>query len=46
MLTTSSLMGHAMKASDAHRAVGAVLGKAMGSLTSGQGLIPTLVTLG
>jgi len=46
MLTTSSLMGHAMKASDAHRAVGAVLGKAMGSLISGQGLIPTLVTLG
>lgn len=46
MLTTSSLIGHAMKASDTHRSIGAVLGKAMGSLTSGQGLIPTLVTLG
>lgn len=46
LLTTSSTIGHAMKASDAHRAVGTVLGKAMGTLTSGQGLIPALVALG
>lgn len=46
LLTTSSMMGHAMKASDAQRAVGTVLGKAMGTLMSGQGLIPALVALG
>ena len=46
LLTTSAMIGHAMKASEAHRATGAVLGKAMGTLMSGQSLIPTLVTLG
>jgi hypothetical protein len=46
LLTTSSMIGHAMKASDASRTVGSVLGKAMAPLTSGTGLILVLVALG
>ena len=46
LLTTSATIGHAMKASDASRTAGTVLGKAMGSLASGTGLIPVLVALG
>jgi hypothetical protein len=34
-----------MKATDPARAFGAVLGKAMGSLTTGVGLLPVLVSL-
>ncbi len=45
MLTTSPLRGHAMKATDASRAFGTVIGKAMGRLESGTGLIPVLVNL-
>jgi len=45
LLTTSATPGHAMKAVDEARIAGTVLGKAMGSLASGQGLIPVLVTL-
>lgn len=45
LLTTSSTPGHAMKASDATRAFGAVIGKALQPLTDGRGLIPMLVTL-
>ena len=45
LLTTSPTAGHAMKASDPRRAFGAVLGKAMGALDRGTGLIPVLVTL-
>jgi hypothetical protein len=45
LLTTSSTRGHAMKALDAHRACGAVLGKALRPLTGGRGLIPVLVSL-
>ena len=45
LLTTSFTRGHAMKASDATRAFGAVIGKALQPLTEGQGLIPMLVTL-
>jgi hypothetical protein len=45
LLTTSSTRGHAMKASDATRAFGAVIGKALQPLAEGQGLIPMLVTL-
>ena len=45
LLTTSPTAGHAMKASDSGRAFGAVLGKAMGSLQHGQGLLPVLVAL-
>ena len=45
LLTTSNLRGHAMKASDASRAPGAVIGKAMSSLREGTGLVLVLVTL-
>ena len=45
MLSTSRTPGHAMKACDAGRAFGAVLGKALRPLVSGRGLIPILVCL-
>lgn len=45
LLTTSSMIGHAMKASDASRTMGSVLGKAMAPLPSGTGLILVLVAL-
>lgn len=46
LLTTSPRPGHAMKASDRERALGALLGKAMRSLAEGATTIPILVTLG
>ncbi|MGW6335880.1 hypothetical protein [Nocardia rhamnosiphila] len=46
LLTTSPTPGHAMKASDPHRAFGSVLGKALAPWDGGRGLIPTLVLLG
>lgn len=45
LLTTSDLPGHAMKASDRERSQGAVLGKAMSRLDTGEGLILVLVNL-
>jgi hypothetical protein len=45
LLTTSPTIGHAMRASDPHRTPGAVIGKAMGSMQSGRGLVPILVAL-
>ena len=45
LLTTSSTRGHAMKASESDRAFGAVLGKAMASLSHGRGVLPILVSL-
>ena len=45
LLTTSSLPGHAMKATDANQAFGAVIGKALRSHRSGTGLIPILIAL-
>ena len=45
LLTTSPTLGHAMKASDALRAPGTVIGKALRSLSNGQGLIPILIAL-
>ncbi len=45
LLTTSPTSGHAMKASDAARAFGAVIGKALQPLRCGQALVPILVTL-
>ena len=45
LLTTSSMPGHAMKASDPAKAFGAVIGKALGSLKAGTGLIPIIVAL-
>lgn len=45
MLTTSTTPGHAMKASDAARATGSTMGKAMSRLESGRGLVLVLVSL-
>jgi hypothetical protein len=45
LLTTSDLRGHAMRALDPSRAFGSVLGKALGALETGRGLIPVLVAL-
>jgi hypothetical protein len=45
LLTTSSIVGHARRASDHTRSPGAVLGKSLGTLSQGRGLIPILVSL-
>jgi hypothetical protein len=45
LLTTSPTSGHAMKASDPARAFGAVIGKALQPLRSGQALLPILIAL-
>jgi len=45
LLTTSDTPGHAMKVTDHARAQGAILGKAMSSLSHGKGLVLVLVTL-
>jgi hypothetical protein len=44
-LTTSTTLGHAMRAGDRNASFGAVLGKAMRAMPSGRGLIPVLVVL-
>ena len=45
LLTTSDTPGHAMKASDASRAFGTVIGKALRPLRHGKALVPILVAL-
>ncbi len=45
LLTTSLTPGHAMKAGDPMKAFGSVIGKALKSLASGEGLIPILIAL-
>ena len=45
LLTTSETPGHAMKVEDPLQAFGAVIGKALGPMGAGQGLIPILVGL-
>jgi hypothetical protein len=45
LLTTSPTPGCAMRAADPVRAFGAVIGKALGSLDSGQGMVAVLVGL-
>ncbi|GID94121.1 hypothetical protein Adi01nite_35330 [Amorphoplanes digitatis] len=45
LLTTSPTPGHAMRATDRERSFGAVIGKALGPLDSGLGLIRVLVAL-
>lgn len=45
LLTTSPTPGHAMKAVDPDKSFGAVLGKALDSQATGEGLIPVLVSL-
>lgn len=45
LLTTSSRRGHARRVTNYSKAQGAILGKAMGSLDQGTGLVLVLVTL-
>jgi hypothetical protein len=45
LLTTSNTPGHAMKAADAVKAQGAIIGKAMTGLKEGKGLVLVLVNL-
>lgn len=45
LLTSSPTPGHAMKASDTSRALGAVVGKALAPMADGAGLLPVVVTL-
>jgi hypothetical protein len=45
LLTTSSVPGRCMKATDMTKAQGAILGKAMSALNHGQGMILVLVSL-
>jgi hypothetical protein len=45
LLTTSPTRGHAQKVTEPQRAIGAIIGKAMGSLESGKGKIPVLVMM-
>jgi hypothetical protein len=46
LLTTSATRGYAMKVSDYSKAFGTIIGKAMGTIHSGMGLIPVLVSSG
>jgi hypothetical protein len=45
LLTTSSTPGYAMKATDPTKAFGAVIGKALRAIDTGQALIPILIAL-
>lgn len=45
LLTTSDTPGHAMRVEDPAAAAGAIVGKALGSLDEGRGLIPVVLTL-
>jgi hypothetical protein len=45
LLVTSSTVGYAMKGTDRSQMLGAVIGKALGSLDSGTGVIEVLITL-
>jgi hypothetical protein len=45
LLTTSATPGHAMKALDRSRALGAIIGKALRPLPAGRQLVPILITL-
>jgi hypothetical protein len=45
LLTTSPTLGHAMKATDPLKAVGAVIGKTLRPFNAGCGLVPVLIAL-
>jgi len=45
LLTTSETPGHAMRAEDPSRFAGSVIGKALGELEAGCGLVPILANL-
>lgn len=46
MLTTSATPGHAMRVAEPARAAGAIMGKALGALDDGTGLLPVALALG
>jgi hypothetical protein len=45
LLTTSGCPGHAMRVGRWRRSAGSLLGKALGELPTGRGLVPILVAL-
>jgi hypothetical protein len=45
LLVASTHAGYAMKATDSARAANAVIGKALGGLETGTGVVPVMVTL-
>lgn len=45
-LTTSPTPGHGMRVSDRERSAGAIFGKALGSISTGQALVPILLSAG
>ncbi len=45
LLTTSPTKGHAMKVTDPSKALGTIIGKALGTIKRGKGKIPVLVSL-
>jgi hypothetical protein len=45
LLVTAATPGHAMKGTDRERLAGAVVGKALGALDSGVGVIEVLISL-
>jgi hypothetical protein len=45
LLVTSSTVGYVMKGTDRERMIGAIVGKALGSVASGTGVIEVLVSL-
>jgi hypothetical protein len=45
LLVTSATLGYAMKGTDRSQMLGAIVGKALGSLESGMGVVEVLVTL-
>jgi hypothetical protein len=45
LLTTSPTKGHAQKVLEPEKAVGAIIGKALGSRERGRGKIPVMVLL-
>ncbi len=45
LLTTSTTIGHAMKAIDSAKAFGSVIGKALRPVETGRGIIPILIAL-
>jgi len=45
LLVTSSIRGYAMKGTDRSRMLGAVIGKSLGNLDAGTGVVEALITL-
>jgi hypothetical protein len=45
LLVTSATPGYAMKGTDSSRMLGAIIGKSLGAIESGDGVIDALITL-